>query len=440
MDTLFANNDHNNQFFAQINNTFLDNDTLEPLSAFSGDKDKKVYTFGDDDRVLAGDTDWDQKIAFITVEFPDGDSSGFTGALISPFHILTVAHGLYNKEKGGLVDTNTIQVSLGQDGTERYYGTANATSYTYFTGYTDDSNWELKDGKWKPKSFNDDMAIITLDRNIGDLTGWFGYKYNNSDSYFSNTIVNTAGYPSDLADSWSWSDETVADVDLYLNSDPIIDVNQKTFEYKLDIAGGQSGSPVWQYFSDTGDRYIVGVHATGSTSSNGATRITQGKYNTIEDTIEEQERPFDRPDFVDYDDWFDTDYAYFRNDDTYLSSNYNSSLNISPGDDFTVRSVVRNNGTATYDGFYSIAPSINVSFYASDNEYISEYDYHLGDVSLSSIDPFDWEDAILSTDFPDIPSGDYYIGWLIDSNDALGEFEEFNNTGILDSFQLNVVA
>ena len=175
-------------------------------SAFSGNTNNGVYTFGTDDRVLAGDTAWDQRIAFITVKKPNGGRSGFTGALISPFHILTVAHGIYDKDAGGFVDKNTIQVALGQDGTDRDYGVAKAVKYTYFTGYTDDANWQYSGGEWRPKSFGDDMAIITLDRNIGNHTGWFGYKYNNNDSYFQNLTVNTAGYPYDLADSWSWND------------------------------------------------------------------------------------------------------------------------------------------------------------------------------------------------------------------------------------------
>lgn len=413
-----------------------------PQDAFSGDSDNKIYTFGDDDRVLAGNTDWDQKIAFITVEKSDGTGSGFTGALISPFHILTVAHGLYNKNTG-FIDSDTIKVSLGQDGTERYYGTANAVSYKYFTGYTNDSNWKLEDGTWKPQSFNDDMAIITLDRNIGNFTGSFGYKYNTDDNYFKNSIVNTAGYPSDLAEDWSWNDNKVADVDLYLNSDPITEVSDEIFRYKLDIAGGQSGSPVWQYYPDTGKRQIVGVHSFGSTSSNGASRITKGKFDVIKSTVEEQTRtqkPIDKPDFVDYDDWFGTDFAYFRNNTTGSSRDdlSKSILDVAVGDSITFNSIVRNNGTARVDnGLYLTEPRVNVSFYASTNDFISSFDHKLGDVSISTIDPFDWSNATLNTAFPNIPEGDYHIGYTFGS--ITSEFDTTNNTGIIDGSKIRVV-
>ena len=150
---------------------------------------------------------------------------------------------------------------MGQHGTERYYGTANAVTYNYFTGYTDDSNWQLAGGEWQPQSLDNDMAIITLDRSIGDFTGWFDYKYDANNSYYQGLNVNSAGYPSDLANNWFWNDNQTADVDLYHVYGPITEVHQQTLRYELDSAGGQSGSPVWTYNSNTEQRHIVGVHS-----------------------------------------------------------------------------------------------------------------------------------------------------------------------------------
>ena len=392
---------------------------------------------GRDDRVLVGDTDWDQRIAFITAEFPDGSRIGFTGALISPFHILTVAHGIYNRERGGFVSTESIQVSLGQDGTERYYGTANAANYNYFTGYTDNSNWLLVDGEWKHHSNNDDMAIITLDRNIGHYTGWFDYQYNSDHSYFQNLTVNSAGYPGDLARSWP------ANVDMYHVSGPIIQVHQNIFRYELDTAGGQSGSPVWTYNPSTEERYIVGVHSFGSTFSNGAVRITEDKFNSIQALIQEEEQfyqPLDRPDFVDYDEWFGTDFAYFQNNTTghLLDDLSNSIISVEAGDFITFRSVVRNNGTARVDhNFYFAEPTIDVSFFASTNEIISDLDYKLGEVTISALDPFTWRDVYLDTIFPNIPEGYYYIGYTFDS--VMTEFDTSNNQGLIDDSLIYVI-
>ena len=406
------------------------------LDAFSGNPSHSIFTFGADDRVLVGDNDWDQRIAFITAQFPDGSSGGFTGALISPFHILTVAHGIYDKGNGGFAYLDSIQVSLGQHGTERYYGTVNAAEYTYFTGYTDDSNWRFTNGEWRPQSFNHDMAIITLDYNIGYSTGWFGYQYNNDHSYYQGLNVNTAGYPSDLADSWYWSNYQVADVDLYHVYGPITEVYQETFRYELDSAGGQSGSPVWTYNPSTEERYIVGVHSNGGIFSNGAVRITEGKFNVIKNLIDEQSQssqPLNQPELVDYDDWFGTDLSYFQNNTTgsLIDDLSNSILSVEAGDSITLYSVINNSGTAKYDSdLYAVEPTIDVSFYASTDQDISESDYELGEVSISSLNPFESSDVYLETIFPDIPEGYYYIGYTFDSE--MSEFDTSNNQGLID--------
>ncbi len=415
---------------------------LVTLDTFTGDVKKKVYTFGDDDRVLVGDNDWDQRIAFITAEFPDGSHTGFTGALISPFHILTVAHGIYGKDKGGFAYTDSIKVSLGQHGTERYYGTANAVTYSYFTGYTDDSNWRLVDGEWRPQSFNHDMAIITLDFNLGNSTGWFDYKFNNSNSYFQDLIVNSAGYPSDLAKSWSWSNSRVANVDLYHVGGPITEVYAETFRYELDSAGGQSGSPVWTYNDTTQERFIVGVHSFGSISSNGAARITAGKFNKIQNLIAGEQlsiQPLDQPDFLDHDEWFGTDLAYFKNNSTgELVDDLSSSiLSVGAGDSITFHSVISNNGTSKFgDSLHFLEPTIEVSFYASTDNQINDSDYKIGDVSISAIDSFKWRDVSLTTAFPQIPEGFYYLGYTFDS--VMSEFNLNNNQGLIDGSLIQV--
>ncbi len=408
---------------------------------------------GDDDgrEIITNTTDYPwNMIGWISSEWSrtdqSGNSAGGTGALfLSPYHVLTAAHVVWDKaelEASGNGYASTVTINFGQTGQERFYGTARMTSMMTFNSYIEDSNWtwDSEENEWNANSSDYDLALLTLDRNIGDYIGHFGYD---TDSY-KGLNVNTAGYPSDLADSWTWEHgyhvpfEDTADVDLYKVFGPVTDVVGQTLRYELDTFGGQSGSPVWRYDSDSGNRYVVGVHVAGTSSYNVAAQLTSGKIDGIEDEINNSSAPVDKPDFVDYDEWFGTDFAYFNNNETNSSSQSYTSLAISTGDSFTLRSVVRNNGTAAYDGLYLIPPSIDVSFYASTNDIISSGDYYLGDVTLSSIDPFQWEDAILTADLPDIPTGNYYIGWEIDCDDVLDEFDENNNTGLLEDFLLNV--
>lgn len=405
---------------------------------------------GDDGRDLveeSTDYPWSM-IGFISSEWDDPDQSGITlggtGALfLSPFHVLTAAHVIWNKaeyEASGDGYASSVTVNFGQDGQERFYGTAEVTNMITFNGYVQDSNWTLNnEGEWKPNSKDYDLALLTLDRNIGDFNGYFGYDLNS----YEGLNVNLAGYPADLADSWSWQHgtsvpfEDASDVELYSDYGAIDSIVGETFYYELDTYGGQSGAPIWRYDSDLEERYIVGVHSGYIGSSNVAAQLTSDKLDSLQEHIDDSTAPTDLPDFVDYDDWFGTSYAYFRNDEISRSSTYNESLSISPGDDFTFRSVARNNGTATEDSD-SLTPSIDVSFYASTNTFSSN-DYHLGTVSLDSVAPFEWEEAILSSTFPSIPDGNYYLSWSIDSGNDLDEFIEDNNSGLLDDFILSVI-
>jgi hypothetical protein len=52
--------------------------------------------------------------------------------------------------------------------------------------------------------------------------------------------------------------------------------------HDADTSGGNSGGPVWQYFSDTGIRRVIAVHVYGSSARNGATRLVPQNQAIIE--------------------------------------------------------------------------------------------------------------------------------------------------------------
>lgn len=409
------------------------------------DVEQQVIGTDDGRELVTNTTDFPwSTIGWISSEWDrqgqSGSVSGGTGSVfLSPYHVLTAAHVVWDKaeqEASGNGYAGSVTVNFGQSGQERYYGTARVTDMMTFNGWTNDSNWTLTSGgEWVPDSRSGDLALLTLDRNIGDRVGYFGYDTDVDDSL----NVNIAGYPADLANSWTWehgysvSAEDAPDVDLYKDFGGIDEVVGGILRYEIDTAGGQSGSPVWRYDDETDNRYMVGVHVAGTSSYNSAVRLTEGKINAIKNKIDSSTPPEDLPDFVDYDYWMGTDFSYFQNGETNASSGFRSYMTISAGDDFTVRSVVRNIGTEASD---SLAPQ--VSFYASVDTNISSLDYFLGEVTLSEIAPFDWEDAIYRGAFPNLPQGDYYIGWEIDSSDRVDEFRELNNDGLLADFVLTV--
>ena len=172
-------------------------------------------------------------------------------------------------------------------------------------------------------------------------------------------------------------------------------------------------------------------------------RITEGKFDKIQNIIAEHQQslqPFDKPDFVDYDEWFGTNFAYFQNNATgsLVDDLSNTIIAVEPGDFITFRSVIRNNGTARVDSeFYSVEPTIDVSFYASTDENINFSDYKLGEISISALNPFEWSDVFLDTIFPNIPEGFYYVGYTFDS--VMSEFDLSNNQGIIDDSLIQVI-
>jgi len=121
---------------------------------------------------------------------------------------------------------------------------------------------------------------------------------------------------------------------------------------------GQSGSPVWVYYSSTDSRYIMTVHTSGNdgSGSNHGTRLNNDKFNRIVTWCGDDTPPTDRADLLD--------------DGDSLSGF--SPTAVKPGTTaFHAWSDVRNMGTAASGGF-------SVSYYASTNTTINTADHLIG--------------------------------------------------------------
>src|SRR5262249_18504352 len=122
--------------------------------------------------------------------------------------------------------------------------------------------------------------------------------------------------------------------------------------------------------------------------------------------------PTAQANLTDYDSGHGTSYASF------------SPSLLSAGDSFTVRTRVENAGPAS-------AGSVRTTFYAPTAASITTADYHLGDATVPALSALGYADVSWTGAFPNIPGGDYYIGWMIDSGNAQAESEEFDNTGVM---------
>lgn len=368
-------------------------DTFEKESVL-----KTSYPFPPDDREKVTSTSsypWSTICKlFITAE--DGTEFIGSGFIVDEFHILTCGHCIYIHENGGWVDE--VEVIPGMDGTYEPFGSAYATYYRTYTGWTD---YEMPEHDW---------AMVTLDRNIGGLTGWMGIRTASSTSSIYTGTLNTAGYPYDLDNGNS----------MYYDSDTGEGAGEYNHWYWMDTAGGQSGSPVWQKDSD-GSRYVLSINAYEDENgeyANMGTRINYDKFDQINSWLEEDSpsAPVDKAELLD---------AGFYSDISTTSV-------ISGETIFSIYCDVKNEGTAT-------ASSFKVNYYASVNSSITPTDYLLGTTTVYDLDPFEYKSANWSGVFPrNIPEGYYYIGWIIDADNEIDELDEDNNIEFDYSFYINV--
>jgi len=332
-----------------------------------------------DDRVRITPTTgypW-RSIVKLRMTFPSGNYMG-SGFIFGESHVLTAGHCVYSYARGEWA--TSIEVIPAYDGGYMPFSNAMATDWAVSTLWYE-NGWS-----------SEDFAILTLDRNIGGYTGWMGlYTALPTDPIYTS-ILNTAGYPGDLDGG----------LNMYFDSDSGAGADEYNHWYYMDTYGGQSGSAVWSYDGTT--HYVLTVHAYGTgwpsyPDSNAGTRLSEYWFSII-DAVLLEGTP--------------TDYANLI-DEGQAWSGF-SPTPVMPGvSDFSVWSGTRNIGTIASGDF-------SVSYYASSDQTISDSDYLIGTVSVSSIEPYWYSDSEWTGTFPiDIPGGTYWLGWIIDSNNDVLE-------------------
>jgi len=261
-----------------------------------------------------------------------------------------------------------------------------------------------------------DFAVITLDQEIGLETGWFElYTSVPSNSIYLGGL-NTAGYPSDLddGDNLYWNYENGFDVNEYNHWHWLDTYNHWHW---LDTYGGQSGSPIWIF--DGLNRYILSIHAYSGSggSANYGTRINQVKYDCIKNWLMVDTTLIEKPDLT---------------VESTIHGGFNTTL-VRPGvTGFSTWCSIRNIGTVQSQSF-------EVSYFASTDNIITETDYLVGQEFISNLNPTESIDSEWTGIFPStIPSGEYYIGWIIDLQQNISELNEDNNDNYIYSEKLHV--
>jgi len=315
--------------------------------------------------------------------------------MIDKNHVLTAGHCVYSHSRGGWA--NSIKAVPGADNGHEPYGHAWAINMRSYSRWINNADSEH------------DFALITLDSNIGLQTGWMELYTSLPSSSIYSGLLNTAGYPYDL-DSGN---------NMYWTSESGGYTSEYNHFFYLDIEGGQSGSPVWIY--DGTNRYVISIVTASwiGLDINYGTRINTNKFDCINNWITADETSTDKPD---------------------LRSERNSFAGFNPtqaGPGFTeldIWSKIINVGT-------SISNAFTISYYASPDTTFSDEDYLLGTDVIATLSPTVSTDSQWSGIVPDnIPSGDYYIGWIIDVDKSIDEFNENNNWNFIWDYKLIIDA
>jgi glutamyl endopeptidase len=127
---------------------------------------------------------------------------------------------------------------------------------------------------WKNQGRDDfDYAAIKLDCNVGNQTGFFGYRRN----VVQNNVVRVQGYPGDKPFGTQWQ-----------MGGRVTVLDPRRVFYDLDTAPGQSGSPVWRNVNENCPRCGIAIHAYGTyggappySNNNHGTRITDPVFQNL---------------------------------------------------------------------------------------------------------------------------------------------------------------
>ena len=217
---------------------------LEDVSPYIPEGMDKAI-FGADNRITVNNpsTYPYSAIAYIKMKYKcgcNGTGTGFVAGTSST--VFTAAHCVVCTDHGEWADELTF-----------YFGYKNDRNYLYKYN----SKWYAYAGNTYPNksySIDGDYAVIKLYSDVGEKTGWFGVRWNPSDSMVTSAYAYVAGYRDGI---------------LRYDQGFLSTGGQNHIRYTLDTLPGTSGGPVF-----TGDYYAIGINIASNSSYNTAYRTT----------------------------------------------------------------------------------------------------------------------------------------------------------------------
>ena len=213
---------------------------------------QKVIPHQDGRMRISDTTKWPYTIFTQLSMVFDGRVYGGTGSLVGPHHVLTCGHNVYGE--GKWADKILVYPALNEK--HAPFGEIKVVKVHTFNGWVNSGD----------KRF--DMALLILNKSIGEHTGWGGLLSSLDDTKLSQQKVSITGYPGDKGLTQMWTMTHILKT-----------INQEEFDYEIDTCGGQSGSGIW--IDNWGMPMILGVHTLGGDSINSGVRLSGKKFTDL---------------------------------------------------------------------------------------------------------------------------------------------------------------
>ena len=236
-----------------------------------------------------------------------------TGFLLGKTLLMTAGHIVYTDMTSSYEDSTGNTVTKYDDGiynpsfpdSIKIFAGLNGTNeeHTPYLYYSEAIEIHIRKNYFENPSFNHDWAAIELDRDLGSITGTYGYIAEWTPVYTSGYLY---GYHANHNSKMCYSDGT-----FYFRL-----ANQ--YYYSITGGAGASGAPLFMTDSN-GNAYVCGIHTWEDNTMYGGTVFTNFIYDYIHDFVTNHNAvnmvaQIDQTDYG-YQDFYTTnyyDYTIFR--------------------------------------------------------------------------------------------------------------------------------
>ena len=214
--------------------------------------DPRIATtiFGSDDRRAFRDTAY----PWSTIGLVETNRGSGSGVMIGPRHMLTVSHVIdWSAPPGFAADWVRFTPSYYDGGAP--FGEAYGSHVYWYVQEDGDGFITGIEGDY-------DYAVVVLDRRLGETTGWMGAR-GYDDAWDGLAAWSHMGYPTDLNSGQrpTWQGGFTVDG---------TDADAQSILHRADVFPGQSGGPVFGFWSGEVGPRAIAVQIWQNSTDNGA--------------------------------------------------------------------------------------------------------------------------------------------------------------------------